>query len=94
MQASPSEFQFVSANEVRQEKERCRTDKADRKRPNFALGSPPGGEDGSFRLLKDTNGVRIKCLAFRRHTRVTMGSRKQFQPKFVSRSDTASLIEG
>jgi hypothetical protein len=57
-------FQFVSANEVRQEGEGCRTDKPDRKPPNFALGSPLGSEDGSLRLLKDTNGVRIKYLAF------------------------------
>jgi hypothetical protein len=51
-------LQFVSANEVRQERERCRADKPDRKPPNFALGRPLGSEDGSLRLLKDTNGVR------------------------------------
>ena len=53
-------LQFVSANEVRQERERCRTDKPDRKPPNFALGRPLGSEDGSLRLLMDAYGVRIK----------------------------------
>src|ERR1700756_603340 len=76
-------FQFVSANEVRKEREGCRTDKPDRKPPIFALGSPLGSEDGSLRLLKDTNRVRIKYLAFRPQTRVATGSRKEFQPKFV-----------
>src|SRR4029077_17082686 len=67
-------FQLVSANEVGQERESCRTDKPDRKPPNFAFGSPFCGENGSLGLLKDTNGVLIKYLAFWRHTRVAMGS--------------------
>src|SRR4029077_10979101 len=75
-------FQFVSANEVRQERECCRTDKPDRKSPNFALGCPLGSEDGSLCLLKDTNGVRIKYLAFRGHPSIAMASRKEFQSKF------------
>jgi hypothetical protein len=47
------------------------------------LGRPLSSEDGSLRLLKDANGVRIKCLAFRRYARVAMGSRKEFESKFV-----------
>src|SRR5207237_9035308 len=76
-------FECVYANEVRQERECCRTDEPDRKPPNFALGCPLGSEDGSLRQFKDTHGVRIKYLAFRRHPSTAMGSRKEFQSKFV-----------
>src|SRR4029077_13079532 len=76
-------FQLISANEVRQKGEDCRTDKTDRKPANFALGSPLGSDDGGLRLLKDTDGVRIKYLAFRPQTRAATGSREEFQSKFT-----------